>query len=118
MRKASVSNEINACYTRSRIGIVVRKAQLIATCLVQSNMAVSMDVAESIVHDVFLAEFPKAEYGDWNTEVDDDVASAIACVIGRAQSIHVAEFIQMLWWRCALWDLRAFSQPGRIVRGL
>jgi hypothetical protein len=77
----------------------MRKARIIATCLLNSNMMPTLGEAERAVGDIFSAEFPKSGYSDWNTEIDDDIASSIVSSVGRASSINVVKFIEQLWWR-------------------
>jgi len=64
------------------------------------------------VREIFAAEFPKAGYADWNTEIDDDLACDIVAAVGCASSISVATFIERLWWRSVLQDFGATSQRG------
>jgi hypothetical protein len=62
-------------------------------------MVPSLDEAERTVRDIFVAEYPKSRYSDWNTEVDDEIAFDIVRNIGYASRIDVVTFIEQLWWR-------------------
>jgi hypothetical protein len=77
----------------------MRKARIIATCLVNSNMMRSLEEAERAVVGIFSTEFRSSGYWDWNSEVNDDIASNIVTSVGQASSINVVRFIEQLWWR-------------------
>jgi hypothetical protein len=77
----------------------MRKARIIATCLLNSNMVPSLDEAERTVRDIFAAEYPKSRYSDWNTDLDDRIAFDIVRTVGHAERINVVTFIEQLWWR-------------------
>ena len=56
---------------------------------------VNGDVAdcEGVVRNVFVTEFPNADYWAWNTEMNDQVAENIIRNVGRASIIRVERFI-------------------------
>ncbi len=75
----------------------MRKSQVIATCLVNSNMINRLTGTEESVHQVFLFEFPKCNYLQWNCEIYASVAEQIIKNVGRASKINVRKFIADLW---------------------
>lgn len=75
----------------------MRKSQVIAPCLVNSNMINRLTDAEESVRQVFLFEFPKCNYLQWNCEIYDSVAEQIIKNVGLASKINVRKFIDDLW---------------------
>ncbi len=76
----------------------MRKATVIATCLVNMRVAFrELAPAELAVRNIFLECFPKADFDDWNRDIDDDVAANIIRNVGRASRIDVELFIRDLW---------------------
>jgi hypothetical protein len=49
----------------------MNKCTVIATCLVNSRMFDKVETAENAVKRIFQAEFPRADFGKWNTQVND-----------------------------------------------
>jgi hypothetical protein len=64
-----------------------------------ANVVRSLDEAERTIREIFVAEYPKSRYSDWNTELDDRIAFDIVRTVGRASRINVVTFIEQLWWR-------------------
>ena len=77
----------------------MRKARIIATCLLNSNMVPNLGEAERAVRNIFTAHHPNSRYSDWNTELEDNIAFDIVRTVGQASPINVATFIEQLWWR-------------------
>lgn len=77
----------------------MRKARIIATCLLNANMVPNLGEAERAVRNIFAANYPRSRYSDWNTELDDNIAFDIVRTVGQASPINVARFIEQLWWR-------------------
>lgn len=75
----------------------MRKSTIIAKCLVNSDMIERIEEAECAVQHVFIEEFPKADFTQWNQEIDSDAAKNIIRTVGRASRINVKLFIQDLW---------------------
>jgi hypothetical protein len=74
----------------------MKKSEVIAKCLVNSGMKDQMEEAKQAVHQIFLEEFPKASFSNWDQDIDDKVAENIICAVGRASRINVRKFIQDL----------------------
>ncbi len=75
----------------------MKKSTVIATCLVNSKMINGMDDAENRVYQVFIDEFPVANFDEWNQEIDETVARQIIKNVGQASRINVKLFIKELW---------------------
>lgn len=75
----------------------MKKSRVIATCLVNSSMFSRIEDAEHAVRQVFLDEFPGANYLHWDREIDDAAAEHIVKTLGRASRINVKQFIEDLW---------------------
>jgi len=75
----------------------LKKSTVIATCLVKSNMFRRIEDAESAVRNVFLDQFPTADFDSWNGEIGDEVADGMIKAVGRASRINVKKFIEDLW---------------------
>jgi len=75
----------------------LKKSTVIATCLVNSKMINGMDDAENRVYQVFIDEFPVANFDEWNQEIDETVARQIIKNVGQASRINVKLFIKELW---------------------
>ncbi len=75
----------------------MRKAEVIATCLVNSNIFREIRDAESAVQHTFSNEFPAQDYWKWNADIDDKAAEHIIVTVGRASRINVKSFIEDLW---------------------
>ena len=56
-----------------------------------------MDDAENRVYQVFIDEFPVANFDEWNQEIDETVARQIIKNVGQASRINVKLFIKELW---------------------
>lgn len=74
----------------------MRKSTIIAKCLVNSGMIERIEEAEYAVQQVFIKEFPKADFTRWNQEIDSDTAKNIIRTVGSASRINVKLFIQDL----------------------
>lgn len=75
----------------------MRRSTIIATCLVNSDMIQRIEEAECAVQQVFIEQFPKADFSQWNREIDRDTAKNVIRTVGRASRINVKLFIQDLW---------------------
>ena len=74
----------------------MRKSKIIAKCLRNSDMVSSIEDGESIVMQVFLDEFPRRDFDEWNTELENEDARQIIKNVGRATQIRVDLFIKDL----------------------
>ena len=52
----------------------MKRSTIIATCLVNSNMAKSLDEGEAIVRSVFAEFSPYTDFAKWNENVRDSAA--------------------------------------------
>jgi hypothetical protein len=75
----------------------VKKSRVIATCLVNSRMIARIEDAEHAVKQIFLEEFPAANFAQWDQDLDDRAAEHIIKTVGRASQINVKRFIEDLW---------------------
>lgn len=75
----------------------MRKSNVIAKRLVNSNMVARLEDAEQSVKQIFLDEFPGLNFTDWNREINDATAENIIKNVGRASRINVKKFIEELW---------------------
>ncbi len=57
-------------------------------------MVSSIEDGESIVMQVFLDEFPRRDFDEWNTELENEDARQIIKNVGRATQIRVDLFIK------------------------
>lgn len=72
------------------------RAQVIASCLVNSSMCADLQHGERIVASVFASTFPEESFAAWNRNVADSTADHIIKTVGRASRINVARFIDDL----------------------
>ncbi len=75
----------------------MRKSTVIAKCLVNSNMIGRLEDAENSVKQIFLDEFPKSSFAEWNHDITNKTAENIIRSVGRASRINVRKFIEDLW---------------------
>jgi hypothetical protein len=75
----------------------VKKSRVIATCLVNSSMISRIEDAEHAVRQVFIDEFPTANFTVWDQDIDDRAAEHIIKTVGQASHINVKRFIEDLW---------------------
>jgi hypothetical protein len=71
----------------------VRKADVIARCLVQSSLATDMKAGRGVVRAVFDKSFADKSYAKWNIVVDENVAASILRSVGKAKAINIEKFI-------------------------
>jgi len=74
----------------------MRRATIIATCLVNSGMIPRLEDAERRVHEVFASQFPDDDFAVWNRDVGEIAAAHIISTVGRASRINVRSFIDDL----------------------
>ena len=65
----------------------MKKSMLIATCLFNSPMVMSLELGEQIVRDVFEESFEGREFCDWNAPLPDTTATSIIDGVGCAMRI-------------------------------
>ena len=76
---------------------IMRKSTVIAKCLVDAKFIERLEDAEHSVYRIFLKEFPKSNFSDWNQHIEDKTAEYIIQNGGRADCINVKKFIKDLW---------------------
>lgn len=74
----------------------MRRATVIAHCLVNSGMTPRVREAEAAVAQVFREEFPESDFLRWNVEIDERVAADIIKNVGRATTINIRRLIDDL----------------------
>lgn len=72
------------------------RAQVIASCLLNSSMYADLQHGERIVASVFASTFLKESFAAWNRDVADSTADHIIKSVGRAMRIKVDRFIDDL----------------------
>ena len=75
----------------------MKKSRVIATCLVNSSMMSRIGEADDASRQVFIDEFPAANFTVWDQDIDDRAAEHIIKTVGRASRIDVKRFIEDLW---------------------
>ena len=73
----------------------MKRSTIIATCLLNSNMAKSLDDGEAIVRSVFAEVYPYTDFAKWNENVRDSAASIIIKSVDPS-TIQVGRFIKDL----------------------
>ena len=71
----------------------MRKADVIAQCLLQSSMASNLKSGRESVRKVFENSFPDKSFSKWNGVLEINVANSIIRSVGKAKSINVEKFI-------------------------
>lgn len=71
----------------------MRKADVIAQCLLQSSMVTDLAAGRLVVKNVFESSYPDKSYSSWNKSVEENVSASIIRSIGRAKTINVEKFI-------------------------
>lgn len=74
----------------------MRNSAVIAQCLFNSGMVLSLEDGERTVRSVFEREFPEKDFREWNATLDDSSAANIINTVGRASRIQVRDFIGRL----------------------
>jgi len=74
----------------------MRKATVIATCLISSGLRGSLEEVEHRVMQCFQEFRPESNFRDWNTDIDDTVANDIIKAAGSSSRINVERFISDL----------------------
>jgi hypothetical protein len=74
----------------------MKRATIIATCLVNSGMTNSISEGEAIVRSVFAECCPYQAFAKWNLDVNDSAANVIIKSVGRASLIQVDQLIKDL----------------------
>ncbi len=82
----------------------MRKSLIIATCLSNAGMADVPEDCEYAVEQVFHSDFPSHDYGSWNMNIDDELASNLIQAVGRATTIHIDRCIADLWEHPFRWN--------------
>jgi hypothetical protein len=71
----------------------VRKADVIAKCLVQSSLAADLKAGREVVRAVFEQSFEDKSFTKWNSVVEDNVANAVIRSVGKSKAIDIEKFI-------------------------
>ncbi len=74
----------------------MKKATLIATCLINSGFGRRLNEVEASVRNTFETDFPHLRCDTWNSHIDDKVAESMIRAVGRASMINVTNFIKDL----------------------
>jgi hypothetical protein len=74
----------------------MRRATIISTCLLNNNMVNRLEDGEREVENLFHNLFPGEKFDDWNIDVNEKTAREIVSSVGRAGSIRVDRFINVL----------------------
>ena len=75
----------------------MKKSTVIAQCLVNAGMTLSILSGEREVERVFLNEFGDEDFEWWNGHVADPIAQKLVRNTGPATRIHIDRLIQDLW---------------------
>jgi hypothetical protein len=77
-----------------RLGCLkVRKADVIAKCLVQSALASDMKAALEAVRSAYEKTRKDKSFSKWNTVVEQNVANSIIRSVGNSKAISIEKFI-------------------------
>ncbi len=71
----------------------MRKADVIAKCLVQSSLAVDLKAGREAVRAAFEHAVTDKSFSKWNTVIDDNVANSIIRSVGKSKAISIEKFI-------------------------
>jgi hypothetical protein len=71
----------------------VRKADVIAKCLVQSSLAADLKAGRDAVRNAFDKNVTDKSFSKWNSVVEDNVANSIIRSVGKAKAINIEKFI-------------------------
>jgi hypothetical protein len=71
----------------------MRKADVIAKCLVQSSLATDLKAGREAVRAVFEKSFEDKVYSKWNSVVEDNVANSVIRSVGKSKAIDIEKFI-------------------------
>ena len=74
----------------------MKKATVIATCLVNSSICGRSEAGEEVVRRVFAREYPGKSFDAWNLELSQSEAENIVQAVRGALLIDVALFIRDL----------------------
>jgi hypothetical protein len=75
---------------------MMRRATVIATCLLNSSMVPRLEDGEARVRKVFEDDFPGADFQLWNVEIGARAAGVFISNVGRAMTIRVDRMILQL----------------------
>ena len=71
----------------------MRKADVIAKCLVMSSLSADLKAGREAVRVVFEKSFEGKIYSKWNTVLEENVANSIIRSVGKSKSIDIEKFI-------------------------
>ena len=71
----------------------MRKADVIAKCLVQSGLASDMKAGREAVRSAYENTADAKSFSKWNTVIDDNVANSIIRSVGKSKAISIEKFI-------------------------
>ena len=75
----------------------MKKSTVIAQCLVNAGMTLSILSGEREVERVFVNEFGDESFDWWNGHVADSIAQKLVRNTGPATRVHIDRLIQDLW---------------------
>lgn len=75
----------------------MKKSTLIAHCLVNAGITLSILSGEREVERVFRSAFSDEDFEGWNGHIGESVADKVIRNVGPATRIHVDQLIQDLW---------------------
>ena len=71
----------------------MRKADVIAKCLVQSALAADLKAGRETVRSAFDKSVMDKSFSKWNSVVEENVANSIIRSVGKSNAINIEKFI-------------------------
>jgi hypothetical protein len=71
----------------------VRKADVIAKCLIQSALAADLKAGREAVRSAFDKSVTDKSFSKWNSVVEENVANSIIRSVGKSKAINIEKFI-------------------------
>ena len=71
----------------------MRKADVIAKCLVQSALAADLKAGREAVRSAFDNSVTDKSFSKWNSVVEENVANSIIRSVGKSKAINIEKFI-------------------------
>ena len=71
----------------------MRKADIIAKCLVQSALAADLKAVREAVRSGFDKSVTDKSFSKWNSVVEENVANSIIRSMGKSKAVNIEKFI-------------------------
>ena len=71
----------------------MRKADVIAKCLVQSSLASDLKEGREAVRAAFEKSVTDKSFSKWNNVVEANIANSIIRAVGKSKAINIEKFI-------------------------